>query len=144
MMKTCPKCSASVSSDAWLCSCGYEFSGSEPVTPDPAQNTSLRPTRIPILTTSAVLTLLAAVITYIQVKPQITRLDFGSIVFTLALAFLGFSSLLFCIQLLTSSGLPWTAKLLSIIFIALGVTLLACSIVFGGCSTGIFRFRMNN
>ena len=32
-MKLCPKCAAQSSTDAWLCSCGYEFTGREPLSP---------------------------------------------------------------------------------------------------------------
>lgn len=32
-MKQCPKCSATVSTDTWLCDCGYEFDGSESKSP---------------------------------------------------------------------------------------------------------------
>ena len=36
-MKQCPQCSGTVPNDLWLCSCGYEFDGSELKTPDPPQ-----------------------------------------------------------------------------------------------------------
>jgi len=32
-MKTCPKCNRPNVSDSWLCQCGYEFDGTEPILP---------------------------------------------------------------------------------------------------------------
>jgi hypothetical protein len=142
-VKTCPQCSAENKSDAWLCSCGYEFIGSEPQFPSPPKPVP-RFDQFPLFTVASVLTFVSAVVAYLQTKSQIARFDFGAVVFTLALAFLGFASLLFCLRILLSPDLAWGAKLFSILFIVLGVFLLGCSVMFGGCSAGVFRFRMNN
>jgi hypothetical protein len=146
-MRTCPKCSTQNPSGAWLCACGYEFTGGESEAPLPLLPTpppTVRLDRFPLFTSAAILTLLFALVAGLSVGDQISRPDFGVVVLALALAYLGFASLLFCLRIILSPHLALPIKLLSILFIVLGVALLGTSLVAGGCSTGVFRFRMNN
>lgn len=142
-MKTCPKCSAQNSSDAWLCSCGYEFTSGEPHLESPIPKADLPSERIPVVTLAAILTLIPALF-LLAAYCNGSHLNFEAVIITLALAFFGFVSLLFCLRILVSPDLGWVIKLLSILFIVLGVVLLGSAIVWGGCTTGVFRFRMNN
>jgi len=142
-VKRCPKCSAPNLPDAWLCSCGYEFKGGEPHLESRVAKADSPSGQFPVFTLAAVLTLVSAIVVYFAAQNRISELGFAAAVFTLVLAFLGFASFLFCARILFSSSVGWGTKLVSILFFAFGLVLLGSAIVYGGCTSGIFKFRMN-
>jgi hypothetical protein len=81
-VKTCPKCSAQNPSDAWLCSCGYEFAADESEFPTTASKQASRLHRILLITVAAFLTLLSASIAYLLLQPENTTTRLHSVAVT--------------------------------------------------------------